>query len=117
MYQKRAERALRIIGGVTEGERIIATLICKRLQIAVKRTEGSHLPNGYAVVANGQAYILLKSGLSKEEAVATIAHELAHILLGHVGNWKDVVGCELPCRQQEREADRFARKILKNIFC
>ena len=113
MYKVRAEKALQILKEAAQGESISLLLICKRLQIRVKWIEGSDLPNGYAVVAGGVAYILLKSGQSKEECSATLAHELAHILLGHVGNWGAVRARELPAAQQENEACRLAMEILK----
>ena len=113
MYEKCAERALQIIQEVTQGEKLSVLSICRRLQVVVKWTEGTHFSSAYAVVVGERAYILLKRGQSCEECSAMLAHELAHILLGHVGDWKDVSGRELSAAQQESEAARFAAQILK----
>lgn len=120
MYEKYAKKALQIIGSATQGEKVTILSICKRLDIAVKWIEGTHLPSGYAVVVEKRAYILLKRGQSAKECSVILAHELAHILLGHVGSWNTVPGRTLSKAEQEKEAKLFAAKILKagakNIF-
>ena len=113
MYEKSAEKALQRLWEVTRGEKLSLLSICRLLQIKVKWTEGSHFSSGYAVVTGEKAYILLKSGQSDAECSATLAHELAHILLGHLGDWMDIEGRKLSSEQQEQEANHFASNILK----
>ncbi len=64
MYKRCTKKALLIMEEVRQGENPSVLSICKRLQIAVKWIEGTHLPNGYAVVVKDKAYILLKKGQS-----------------------------------------------------
>lgn len=72
------------------------------------------MSEGYATVLHGKAYIFLKRGRSKETCRFTLAHELGHLLLGHIGDWNSIRGRDLPKDQQENEADRFAKQLLQS---
>lgn len=60
--------------------------ICRRLEIRVMeydepRPEG----DGFSTIIDGVPYICFQAGQSRQRARFTVAHELGHILLGHVG--------------------------------
>ncbi|MBQ9778873.1 MAG: ImmA/IrrE family metallo-endopeptidase, partial [Clostridia bacterium] len=62
--------------------------ICKRLGIRVvqydePRPEG----DGFSVIVGGVPYIYVQKNQNRQRARFTVAHELGHILLGHVGKY------------------------------
>ncbi len=69
----------------------------------------SPLNPGMAVVLEGKPYIICKSGLPKELLRYTIAHELGHILLGHL-TFREKNG-EYPM-YMETEANIFAAVMI-----
>ena len=115
MYQVYAERALRLIEGKLSGACSLS-MLCRELGVIVKRVEGSALSKGYVTLLHGTAYILLHSNQTLQEKRVTLAHELAHLLLGHVGDWYGIIGRDLPQEEQEREADRLATLILGKFY-
>ena len=62
-----------------------ALAICQALGISVRRTSLTDAPEGRSVALNGRPVILLAEGPSPERRRFTLAHELGHIILGHVG--------------------------------
>lgn len=58
--------------------------ICRRLDIQVRRTVPTEGSEGRSLILGGQPVILLAEGPSPERRRFTLAHELGHILLGHV---------------------------------
>lgn len=62
-----------------------ALAICQALGIPVRRTSLTDAPEGRSVALNGRPVILLAEGPSPERRRFTLAHELGHIILGHVG--------------------------------
>ena len=113
MYERYAERALQIIRENMQGNEMSVLSLCKRLGIMIKWIEGSELSSGYASIITGQAYIFLNKILLPQDATNILAHELAHILLGHVGDWHNVVGRKLSKKAQEKEVRCFADTIIK----
>jgi len=80
-----------------------------------------HLPSktkkmaGLAFESNGSPTIVLTSGRPHGFLVFDLAHELAHIALGHVTNGRCVVDQEIDANAEdpdERAANRFALELL-----
>lgn len=80
-----------------------------------------HLPTktkkmaGLAFESNGSPTIVLTSGRPHGFLVFDLAHELAHIALGHVANGRCVVDQEIDANAEdpdERAANRFALELL-----
>lgn len=87
--------------------------ICKLLGVKVKYKHFDDGNDGTAQIIESQAVILLEPDRPRERKRFTIAHELGHILLGHVGK------CELVSREPsgsdsliEHEANVFASRLL-----
>lgn len=75
----------------------------------------------YIDTGNGPGEIICASGLSRDDCISTIAHELVHRHLDHSGNQLRMrelggdMGRELVDRQ-EREANEFAEALLGEAF-
>ena len=111
MYEEYAANALQMLSNVQH-----KTLIncCKEFGISVKWMEGYSSAEGYAAVIDGNAFIFLKRQHLKARVKDALAHELAHILLGHLGDWREIGGRALPKEQQEDEACRFVQLLQKS---
>ena len=90
------------------------TGICRRLGIAVRyyeepRPEG----DGFCAIIDGVPHIFLRRGQSRQRLRFTVAHELGHILLGHVGEYV-LVNREPSPRDDpvEQAANAFAARLL-----
>ena len=71
--------------------------------------------SGYAFIRNDQPVILFDKNRPIEEVRFTIAHELGHILLGHLSYRNQNEG--IP-KCYEQEADAFAAALIANdIIC
>ena len=88
--------------------------ICRRLGIAVRqyqepRPEG----DGFSTIIDGVPYICIRRGQSRQRARFTVAHELGHILLGHVGK-EGLVNREPSPHDNpvEQAANVFAARLL-----
>ena len=87
--------------------------LCKRLGIAVKYYTPSDDNDGECTVADGIPYILVSKNCSTQRKRFTVAHELGHILLGHVGKYKLVNREPSPTDNPiEQEANVFASRLL-----
>ena len=73
--------------GVTELPVQIST-VCKSLGIAVKLYAPEDDNDGKSLIIGGQPIILVSSLVSAERQRFTAAHELGHIILGHVGRYE-----------------------------
>lgn len=88
--------------------------ICRRLGIAVRqydepRPEG----DGFSTIIEGAAYICIRRGQSRQRARFTVAHELGHVLLGHVGKYTLVNREPSPHDDPvEQTANGFAARLL-----
>ncbi len=88
--------------------------ICRRLGIAVRqydepRPEG----DGFSTIVGGVPHIFIQAGKSRQRTRFTLAHELGHILLGHVGRY-ELVNRE-PSPEDapvEQAANGFAARLL-----
>lgn len=85
-YQYSRDAAWRILIDCHATELSVRALaICQALGIPVRRTSPTDVPEGRSVALNGRPVILLAEGPSPERRRFTLAHELGHIILGHVG--------------------------------
>lgn len=101
---------------------ISLTKLCKEHGIKVLTYDAATLPQealaifnikpesrGVAIMMDGQPTILVDRGLPLDELRYTVAHELGHILLGHL-SFRDAHGTEPP--QAEMEANAFAAALI-----
>lgn len=87
--------------------------ICKQLGIEVKLYTPKDKNDGMSFVANGKPVIMVSNEVFLPRQRFTAAHELGHILLGHVGKYK-LVNRE-PSQNDnpiEHEANIFASRLL-----
>lgn len=89
--------------------------ICRRLGIKVlEHAElAPEVGDGLSCVLAGEPYIFIRPGQSRQRCRFTVAHELGHVLLGHVGKYR-LVNRE-PSPQDdpvEQAANIFAARLL-----
>ena len=70
--------------------------------------------NGSTILIEGKPYILCGNSCSREETRYIIAHELGHILLGHL-SFREKSGNYAP--YMETEANIFAAVLLASDSC
>ena len=90
------------------------TALCRELGIAVKLTEINSDSDGFTFIKNGVPVIVLNSNCKNPSRLRfTCAHELGHIILGHVGVY-ELVNREPSATDNpiEREANIFASRLL-----
>ncbi len=88
--------------------------ICRRLEIRVvtyenPRPEG----DGFSTIVDGVPHIFIQKGRGRQRTRFTLAHELGHILLGHVGRYELVNREPSPEDDPvEQAANGFAARLL-----
>lgn len=88
---------------------------CKRLGIKVlEHTElDPKVGDGLSCILGGVPYVFIRSGQSRQRRRFTVAHELGHILLGHVGKYQLVNREPSPHDDPvEQAANIFAARLL-----
>lgn len=88
--------------------------LCHKLGIAVKYYDKLEQGNdGKCTVINKQPIILVRQECNRQRKRFTVAHELGHILLGHVGKY-ELVNREISPTDNpiEQEANVFASRLL-----
>lgn len=113
-YQKSRDLAWRILlnEGVKELPVDIVEL-CRWMGIRVQYYTPTDQNDGYSTIFLGKARIFVSWKCSPERQRFTIAHELGHILLGHVGEHQ-LINREPSAKDNpiEQEANVFASRIL-----
>ena len=91
------------------------TDICRRIGIPVKFADLGAEQDGYSVMVDGQPIIVINSLKRNNTARMrfTVAHELGHIMLGHVGVYELVNREPSPEDNEiEQQANIFASRLL-----
>ena len=92
---------------------ISVTEICKKLRIEIKYYIPKDNNSGISMIIGEQPFIFVNQNKSIEHRRFTAAHELGHILLGHVGKYQfannNLQNNDIPI---ERAADEFAIDLL-----
>ncbi len=113
-YQNARDTAWKILLDLKVTELPVSTTaICRRLGVTVKVGELSGDSDGQSTIILGKPYILVRAGCSSERQRFTVAHELGHILAGHVGRFELVNREPSPSDNPiEQEANVFASRLL-----
>lgn len=113
-YMESRDLAWRVL--LEEGVRelpVNVVQLCQGMGIQVTYYEGTGESDGYSTIFLGKPRIFVSKSCSPERQRFTIAHELGHILLGHVGRYdlvnREPSGTDNPI---EHEANVFASRIL-----
>ena len=87
--------------------------LCKSMGILVNLYQSNDDNSGHSMIVNGRARILVKQDEPIARQRFTIAHELGHIILGHVGEYK-LVNREPSTADNpiEQAANVFASRLL-----
>lgn len=95
-----------ILGDYLHGERMIEML---------GLTELSKKTDGFCTITQNHTYIFYDSTLPVGRQRFTVAHEIGHLILGHVGPGMATVENREPTgseRAEERQANQFAARLL-----
>lgn len=87
--------------------------LCKKMGIKLVYGPQEQGSDGYSTILDGSMYVIIRKGLPIERTRFTVAHEMGHILLGHVGTFhlvnREPSGSDNPI---ESEANVFAPRLL-----
>ena len=87
--------------------------ICKNLGIITKTYDSEEEDDGYSLILEGSPFIFINRNMPKARQRFTCAHELGHIILGHVGKYKLVNREPSPYDSPiEQQANIFASRLL-----
>lgn len=113
-YKNSRDLAWRVL--INEGVRelpVKVVRLCKQMGIRVVYFTPETDSDGFSTIVDGQATVFVSDRCSRERQRFTVAHELGHILLGHVGEY-ELVNRE-PSRGDnpiEQAANVFASRLL-----
>lgn len=89
------------------------TDICKELNIPVKLYTPYNDNDGYCYIANGQPIMCISKTATVQRQRFTAAHELGHIILGHIGKYELTNREPSPTDNPiEQAANVFASRLL-----
>lgn len=92
------------------------TALCSALKIEIRwYADAADRNDAYSTVVDKKATILMRIGLTEARRRFALAHEVGHILLGHVGQVYPLISCEPdPVNEPgaELDADCFAGELL-----
>lgn len=92
---------------------VMVSKLCKDMGIHVGYFSPEDGNDGKSFLAGDRAIILVSDQCSVERQRFTVAHELGHVLLGHVGKYqlvnREPSGCDSPI---EQAANVFASRLL-----
>lgn len=87
--------------------------LCRKLGVTLAYGEQKAGNDGFSVTVGASMYIVIREGMTTARTRFTVAHELGHILLGHVGRYhlvnREPSGSDNPI---EHEANVFASRLL-----
>lgn len=113
-YKNSRDLAWRVL--INENIRELPVMVgrlCKQMGVRVVYFTPETDSDGFSTIVDGQAQIFVSDRCSRERQRFTVAHELGHILLGHVGEY-ELVNRE-PSRGDnpiEQAANVFASRLL-----
>ena len=116
LYKRSRDLAWRVLLRENVRELPVDVLeLCRRMRIDV-REYVDELPDrgdGFSCIVKGKAFVFVRQGQSRQRCRFTIAHELGHILLGHVGRF-ELVNREPSSGDNpvEQAANVFAARLL-----
>lgn len=113
-YQNARDAAWRLLIDLNIKELPIQTReVCKALGIQIKFFEPTDESDGKSFVVEGMPMIIVSRAISLPRQRFTVAHELGHILLGHVGRY-ELVNREPGPNDNliEQAANVFASRLL-----
>lgn len=113
-YQKSRNLAWNVL--INENVRelpIMVGSLCRNMGINVRYYTPRGQDDGYSMIADGQPWIFVSSACGADRQRFTVAHELGHILLGHVGAY-ELVNREPSANDNtiEHAANVFASRLL-----
>ena len=113
-YQNSRDLAWRVL--INENVRelpVKVVRLCKQMGIRVITFTPETDSDGFSTIVDGQAQIFVSDRCSRERQRFTVAHELGHILLGHVGAYELVNRETSPGDNPiEQAANVFASRLL-----
>lgn len=113
-YQNARDAVWRLLIDLRISELPVNTVkVCAELEIKLHYYEPTDESDGMSCYINGMPHIFVSSSVSPERRRFTIAHELGHIILGHVGKYELVNREPSPGDNPiEQAANVFASRLL-----
>jgi len=113
-YQDARDAVWRLLIDLRISELPVNTVkVCAELEIKLHYYEPTDESDGMSCYINGMPHIYVSSEVSPERRRFTIAHELGHIILGHVGKYELVNREPSPDDNPvEQAANVFASRLL-----